>query len=91
MSHLALSFFGHHITFLNTLLHSFSNIHLPGNNLLDLKTTKQIISTYEEALEKIDLQQLDERQRELCLKFVKKCLKIEKVKISSQLKKDQMK
>ena len=36
--------------------------------------------TYEEALEKIDLQPLNERRDELCLNFAKKCLKSEKVK-----------
>ena len=35
---------------------------------------------YEEALEKIDLQPLDERRDELCLKFAKKCLKSDKMK-----------
>ena len=36
--------------------------------------------TYEEALEKIDLQPLNERRDELCLNFAKKCLKSEKVR-----------
>jgi hypothetical protein len=37
-------------------------------------------NNYEDALEKIDLQSLNERRDELCLKFAKKCLKSEKVK-----------
>ena len=36
--------------------------------------------TYEEALEKIDLQPLNERRDELCLNFAKKCLKNDKMK-----------
>ena len=35
---------------------------------------------YEEALEKINLQPLNERRDELCLNFAQKCLKSEKVK-----------
>ena len=35
---------------------------------------------YEEALDKIDLQPLNVRREELCLKFAKKCLKHPKVK-----------
>ena len=35
---------------------------------------------YEEALEKIDLQPLNVRRDDLCLKFAKKCLKNPKVK-----------
>ena len=37
-------------------------------------------TSYSDALEKLNLQTLDERRQSLCLKFAKKCLKTEKLK-----------
>ena len=37
-------------------------------------------TTYSEALEKLNIESLEDRRKSLCLKFAKKCLQVEKLK-----------
>ena len=49
---------------------------------------KNKYTNYKEGLETLNIQSLDERRKQLCLKFAKNCLKIDKVKGMFEKKKN---